>query len=53
MTEIRTYRLPVRTSYTGAPVDQENNERFWSPQIYLATHSKKTFVDILYGLQEN
>jgi hypothetical protein len=25
---------------------------FWSPQIYLATHSRKPFVDIWYGLRE-
>jgi hypothetical protein len=42
-----------RTSFTGEPVDQEKNKKFWSPQINLATHSKKTFVDIWYGLEEN
>ena len=34
------------------PVDQENNEKCLSPQIYLATHSKKPFDDIWYGLGE-
>ena len=41
-----------RTSFTGELVDQEKNQKFWSPQIYLATHSRKPFGDIWYGLRE-
>jgi hypothetical protein len=39
-----------KTSFTGGPVDQEN--KLWSPKIYLAAHSRKPFVDIWYGLRE-
>jgi hypothetical protein len=37
------------------PVNQltkKKNQKFWSPQIYLATHSRKPFGDIWYGLRE-
>jgi hypothetical protein len=37
---------------TGQPVEGEKNKKFWSPEIYLATHSEKPFVKIWYGLRE-
>jgi hypothetical protein len=40
------------TSITGEPVDHEKNKKILAPQIYLATHSRKPFVHIWYGLRE-
>jgi hypothetical protein len=31
---------------TGQPVEGEKNIKFWSPQSYLATHSRKPFDNI-------
>ena len=33
-----------RTSFTGVPADQEKNEKFSAPQIYLTTRSKKSLL---------
>ena len=40
------------TLITGEPVDQVENKKICMPQIYLATHNRKPFVDICYGLRE-
>jgi hypothetical protein len=40
------------TLITGEPVDQVENKKISIPQIYLATHNRKPFVDICYGLRE-
>ena len=37
---------------TGQPVEEEKNKKFYISQIYLATHSKKPFVDISCGHRE-
>jgi hypothetical protein len=37
---------------TGQPVEGEKNKKFWVPKIYLATPSRKPFVDIWYGLRK-
>jgi hypothetical protein len=50
LTEIRTYGLPVKIIISR--FTRKTNEKFWSPQIYLATHSRKPFGDIWYGLRE-